>query len=195
MWAFPPSAYHYPGGYPPQQPGMPQAYPPPAVSAGCYAWECTDEDYRCILLKVRCSPMEHGLPDTQGCRQPTPLLWESSARCQRSVPRAGGGGKRLDVLFVNVRTNDVLEQQVLQGGPKKPATSFVLFSNTVREEVKAANPGLSFLELGKKLGEMWREMDPAVRKEYEDRATAAKDRYLEEKKIWLAQRAAGMTQD
>ena len=80
---------------------------------------------------------------------------------------------------------------MLQGGPKKPATSFVLFSNTVREEVKAANPGkqtlhalcvadrslgLSFLELGKKLGEMWREMDPAVRKEYEDRATAAKDR-------------------
>ncbi|EKX38267.1 hypothetical protein GUITHDRAFT_115609 [Guillardia theta CCMP2712] len=86
-------------------------------------------------------------------------------------------------------------KKVLQGGPKKPATSFVLFSNTVREEVKAANPGLSFLELGKKLGEMWREMDPAVRKEYEDRATAAKDRYLEEKKIWLAQRAAGMTQD
>mmetsp|Transcript_39063 Transcript_39063/g.92139 ORF Transcript_39063/g.92139 Transcript_39063/m.92139 type:complete len:142 (-) Transcript_39063:141-566(-) len=87
------------------------------------------------------------------------------------------------------------KKKVPQGGPKKPATSFVLFSNTVREEVKAANPGLSFIELGRKLGEMWREMDPAVRKDYEDRATAAKDRYLEEKKIWLAQRAAGMTQD
>ena len=34
-----------------------------------------------------------------------------------------------------------------------------------------------------------------VRKEYEDRANAAKERYLEEKKIWLAQRAAGMTQE
>ena len=84
---------------------------------------------------------------------------------------------------------------MLQGGPKKPATSFVLFSNTVREEVKAANPGLSFIELGRKLGEMWREMDPAVKKDYENRTTAAIGRYLEEKKIWLAQRAAGMTQD
>ena len=34
-----------------------------------------------------------------------------------------------------------------------------------------------------------------MRKEYEDRANAAKERYLEEKKIWLAQRAVGMTQE
>lgn len=77
-----------------------------------------------------------------------------------------------------------------EGGPKKPATSFVLFSNTMREQVKQDHPGLSFTELGRKLGEMWREMDPNIRKDYEDRATAAKDRYLEEKKAWLAQRAA-----
>lgn len=54
-------------------------------------------------------------------------------------------------------------KRIPQGGPKKPATSFVLFSNTVREQVKEENPGLSFLDLGKKLGEMWREMDPNVR--------------------------------
>lgn len=53
-------------------------------------------------------------------------------------------------------------KRIPQGGPKKPATSFVLFSNTVREQVKEENPGLSFLDLGKKLGEMWREMDPTV---------------------------------
>ncbi|EKX39368.1 hypothetical protein GUITHDRAFT_76406, partial [Guillardia theta CCMP2712] len=76
-----------------------------------------------------------------------------------------------------------------QGAPKKPATSFVMFSNAHREEVKAANPGLSFIDVGKKLGEMWREMDPTVRKEWEDRATAAKDEYLEAKKIWLEHRS------
>jgi hypothetical protein len=32
-------------------------------------------------------------------------------------------------------------KRIPQGGPKKPATSFVLFSNTVREEVKEQNPG------------------------------------------------------
>lgn len=84
-------------------------------------------------------------------------------------------------------------KRIPQGGPKKPATSFVLFSNTVREQVKEENPGLSFLDLGRKLGEMWREMEPQERKEYEDKANEAKERYLEEKKVWLAQRAAGMT--
>jgi hypothetical protein len=54
-------------------------------------------------------------------------------------------------------------KRIPQGGPKKPATSFVLFSNTVREQVKEEHPGLSFLDLGRKLGEMWREMDPNVR--------------------------------
>ena len=34
-----------------------------------------------------------------------------------------------------------------------------------------------------------------VRKEYEDKANEAKEKYLEEKKVWLAQRAAGMTQE
>ena len=53
-------------------------------------------------------------------------------------------------------------KRIPQGGPKKPATSFVLFSNTVREQVKQDNPNLSFLDLGRKLGEMWREMDPNV---------------------------------
>lgn len=53
-------------------------------------------------------------------------------------------------------------KRIPQGGPKKPATSFVLFSNCVREQVKEEHPGLSFLDLGRKLGEMWREMDPPV---------------------------------
>ena len=38
-------------------------------------------------------------------------------------------------------------KRIPQGGPKKPATSFVLFSITVREQVKEENPGLSFLDL------------------------------------------------
>ena len=34
-----------------------------------------------------------------------------------------------------------------------------------REQVKQDFPGLNFIDVGKKLGEMWREMDPAVKKE------------------------------
>mmetsp|Transcript_19458 Transcript_19458/g.48780 ORF Transcript_19458/g.48780 Transcript_19458/m.48780 type:complete len:242 (+) Transcript_19458:57-782(+) len=72
-----------------------------------------------------------------------------------------------------------------KGGPKKPATAFVLFSNEQRESVKTDNPGISFTDIGRKLGEMWREMEANMKKRYELRATAAKDEYMAEKKIWL----------
>jgi len=76
-----------------------------------------------------------------------------------------------------------------EGAPKKPATSFVMFSNAEREAVKLETPGLNFLDVGKKLGEMWREMEPEVKKEWEQRALIAKNLYLEEKKRWLELRA------
>ena len=76
-----------------------------------------------------------------------------------------------------------------EGAPKKPATSFVMFSNAEREAVKLETPGLNFLDVGKKLGEMWRAMEPEVKKEWEQRALIAKNLYLEEKKSWLELRA------
>src|SRR3569832_1712200 len=41
--------------------------------------------------------------------------------------------------------------------PKRAMTSFLLFSNEMRPKIKEKNPDLSFGELGKKLGEMFRE--------------------------------------
>lgn len=60
-----------------------------------------------------------------------------------------------------------------------------MFSNQLREQVKSENPGISFTDIGRKLGEMWREMEPETKKGYEDRATEAKDKYMAEKKAWL----------
>lgn len=65
-----------------------------------------------------------------------------------------------------------------QGAPKRPATAFVMFSNQHRQEVKEANPQLTMVEIAKKLGEMWRGMETEVRKEWDDKATLAKDGYL-----------------
>lgn len=82
------------------------------------------------------------------------------------------------------------KQAKAEGAPKRPATAFVMFSNQHRQEVKDANPQLTMVEIAKKLGEMWRGMETDVRKEWEDKATSAKDQYLEEKKMWLEQRQA-----
>jgi len=78
-----------------------------------------------------------------------------------------------------------------KGGPKKPATAFVMFSNEKRDTVKAENPGISFTDIGRKLGEMWREMEPDVKKDYETRAMTAKDKYMLEKKAWLENKEKG----
>ncbi len=75
-------------------------------------------------------------------------------------------------------TDLLLFSFVVQGAPKRPATAFVMFSNQHRQEVKEANPQLSMVEIAKKLGEMWRNMEGDVRKEWEDKATNAKDNYL-----------------
>ena len=55
--------------------------------------------------------------------------------------------------------------------------------------MKAENPGIAFLDLGKKLGEMWRDMDPKLNRTYIDQATQQKDNYLRDKRAWLASRA------
>ena len=57
--------------------------------------------------------------------------------------------------------------------------------------MKAENPGIAFLELGKKLGEMWRDMDPSLKQAYVDQAAQQKDKYLQDKREWLAARALG----
>eukprot|EP00802_Teleaulax_amphioxeia_P018840 Tamp_19049.p1 GENE.Tamp_19049~~Tamp_19049.p1 ORF type:complete len:158 (+),score=39.73 Tamp_19049:70-543(+) len=82
------------------------------------------------------------------------------------------------------------KQAKAEGAPKRPATAFVMFSNQHRQEVKDANPQLTMVEIAKKLGEMWRGMEQDVRKEWEEKATSAKDHYMDEKKLWLEQRQA-----
>lgn len=39
--------------------------------------------------------------------------------------------------------------------PKRGLSAFMFFSNDKREEIKAANPGIAFGQVGKKAGEMW----------------------------------------
>lgn len=61
--------------------------------------------------------------------------------------------------------------------PKRPLSAFFLFSNDKRAEVKAANPESSIGEVGKKLGELWRDLGDDRKRVFEDAAKREKDRY------------------
>ena len=55
------------------------------------------------------------------------------------------------------------------GGGKKPLSGFMLFSKEHRPKVKEDNPDITFGQIGKKLGEMWRALSDKEKEEYKKR--------------------------
>ncbi|PIN16334.1 Nucleosome-binding factor SPN, POB3 subunit [Handroanthus impetiginosus] len=64
--------------------------------------------------------------------------------------------------------------------PKRAISAFMFFSQTERENVKKSNPGISFTEVGKVLGERWNKMTAEEKAPYEAKARADKKRYTDE---------------
>ncbi|GIL65240.1 hypothetical protein Vafri_19053 [Volvox africanus] len=64
--------------------------------------------------------------------------------------------------------------------PKKPLGAYMWFCKDVRESVKKENPGLSVTEIGKRLGELWKEVSEEDKKKYLKQAEEDKERYNKE---------------
>lgn len=43
-------------------------------------------------------------------------------------------------------------------GPKRPPTAYILWFNDTRDQIKSDNPGISFTDIAKKGGELWKKM-------------------------------------
>ena len=70
------------------------------------------------------------------------------------------------------------------GAPKKPMAAYMHFSNAKRAEVLAANPAMTFGEVGKATGELWRSLDADGKKPWEALAAKDKARFAEEEAAW-----------
>jgi hypothetical protein len=70
--------------------------------------------------------------------------------------------------------------------PKKPGTSFTMFSSDNREGLKETDPGLSFGETAKKLGEMWKAVDESTRSKYEKKCNKEKEKYRVAQEAYLS---------
>ncbi|PIN01765.1 Nucleosome-binding factor SPN, POB3 subunit [Handroanthus impetiginosus] len=64
--------------------------------------------------------------------------------------------------------------------PKRAISAFMFFSQMERENVKKNNPGISFTEVGKVLGDRWNKMTAEEKAPYEAKAQADKKRYTDE---------------
>lgn len=59
--------------------------------------------------------------------------------------------------------------------PEKPPSAYVMFANSVRDELKGRN--LTFTQIAKLVGDRWKVLEPEKRELYEYKASAAKDKF------------------
>ncbi|KAL5239533.1 hypothetical protein ACI65C_006943 [Semiaphis heraclei] len=65
------------------------------------------------------------------------------------------------------------------GRPKRAATAYMIWFNEAREEIKSDNPGISFVDIAKKGGELWKKMSNSEKSKYEEKAAKSKEEYIE----------------
>ncbi|CAG7918079.1 unnamed protein product [Penicillium olsonii] len=70
--------------------------------------------------------------------------------------------------------------------PKRGLSAYMFFANDNRDKVREENPGISFGQVGKQLGDKWKALSEDDRKPYDDKAAKDKKRYEEEKAAYLA---------
>ncbi|CAF4775883.1 unnamed protein product, partial [Rotaria sp. Silwood1] len=61
--------------------------------------------------------------------------------------------------------------------PKRPLSTFFLFSQDERPKIKKENPSLSVSDIAKVIGERWRAISDDKKRHYEERARQEKERY------------------
>jgi len=70
--------------------------------------------------------------------------------------------------------------------PKRGLSAYMFFANEQRECVRHENPGITFGQVGKALGEKWKNLTEKQRAPYEAKAAADKKRYEEAKEKYNA---------
>lgn len=69
--------------------------------------------------------------------------------------------------------------------PKRPSTSFIIFSNLKRNQIKQENPSAAFGEVGKLLGIAWKEVSDEDKLVYAKLADKDKERFKKENEAYL----------
>merc|ERR1711953_608711 len=70
--------------------------------------------------------------------------------------------------------------------PKTPQTAYLFFINSIREEIRAEQPGISVGDVAKEAGRRWADLDAPDKEVFEAQAEEAKSRYLKEKAAYDA---------
>ena len=64
-----------------------------------------------------------------------------------------------------------------ENAPKKPRSSYIMFTNSIREEVTKSFPSLKMQDMSKKLSERWHDASEEVKEEFKQLAEKDRERY------------------
>jgi hypothetical protein len=70
--------------------------------------------------------------------------------------------------------------------PKRPASSYLLFQNEIRKELKSQNPNMTQSELLSMIAKQWAEMNPEQKTIYTSATATAKEKYHQDKAAYDA---------
>jgi len=79
--------------------------------------------------------------------------------------------------------------------PKRGLSAYMFFANDNRDKVREDNPGIKFGEVGKQLGEKWKELTAKDKEPYDKKAKEDKERYEREKAEYANKGAAEEDED
>ena len=68
--------------------------------------------------------------------------------------------------------------------PKRALAAYMFFSKEQRPKLVAKHPDYKFTQIGSEMGRLWREMNEAGKKKYNDMAAKDKARYAKEMEAW-----------
>lgn len=79
--------------------------------------------------------------------------------------------------------------------PKRSLSAYMFFANENREDVRSDNPGITFGQIGKVLGERWKALSDEDRKPYGEKAEQDKKRYEAEMEAFKAGNTSKLTEE
>ncbi|GAA6064743.1 hypothetical protein JCM10212_001595 [Sporobolomyces blumeae] len=101
---------------------------------------------------------------------------------------AAGGDDEADGVDTKRKRGPNKEKRVKDpNAPKRPASAYIEFQNSVREEFRAKHSDLPYSDVLKKIGHAWAALSDEAKKPYHDIMEAKKASYLEDKKAYEAE--------
>ena len=102
---------------------------------------------------------------------------EASDDDEDEAPKKKGKKKKASAAASSSSKKKGKKKKKDPNAPKRGKSSYIYFTNSRRDEIKAKNPDISFADLNKQLGAEFKALSAEEKKPWEDMAAADKERY------------------